>query len=98
MVAMLSGLAVALCMDGQYDESIRWAHRAISEQDTWTASYRPLIASLAHLDRIDEAHRAIEQLLAYEPDYHVGKVRRLYRPSPGAIRYLEGLIKAGLPD
>ncbi len=98
MVAMLSGLAVALCMDGQYDESIRWAQRAISEQDTWTASYRPLIASLAHLDRIDEAHRAIEQLLAYEPDYHVGKVRKLYQPSPGAIRYLEGLIKAGLPD
>ncbi len=98
MVAMLSGLAVALCMEGQYDESIKWAQRAISEQDTWTASYRPLIASLAQLGRIDEAHRAVEQLLFHDPDYHIEKIRNLYRPSPGADRYLEGLIKAGLPE
>jgi adenylate cyclase len=98
MVAMLSGLAVALCMDGEYEESIRWAHRAISEQDNWTASYRPLIASLAHLDHMNEAHQVVEQLLSRDPDYHIEKVRRLYRSSPGADRYLEGLIRAGLPE
>jgi adenylate cyclase len=98
LVAMLSGLAVALCMDGQYDESITWAQRAISEQDTWTASYRPLISSLTHLGRTDEAQRATEQLLARDPDYHVATIRSLYWPSPGADRYLEGLVRAGLPE
>jgi len=98
MVAMLSGLALALCMDGRYEESITWAQRAISEQDTWTASYRPLAASLAHLGRLDEARGVAAQLLAHDPDYHMAKVRLLYRSSPGADRYLEGLIKAGLPE
>jgi adenylate cyclase len=98
MVAMLSGLALALCMDGQYEESIRWARRAINEQDSWTASYRPLISSLAHLDRIDEARHLVGQLLARDPDYHIAKVRSLYRSSPGANRYMEGLVRAGLPE
>ncbi len=98
LVAMLSGLAVALCMDGQYDESITWAQRAIREQDTWTASYRPLISSLTHLGRADEAQRAVEQLMARDPDYRVTRIRSLYWPSPGADRYLEGLVKAGLPE
>ncbi|WP_046867620.1 adenylate/guanylate cyclase domain-containing protein [Microvirga massiliensis] len=96
MVAMLSGLALALCMDGKYEESIEWAQRAVNEQENWTASYRPLISSLAHLGRMDEARCGIEQLLARDPDYRVSSVRSLYRPSPGADRYLQGLIKAGL--
>jgi adenylate cyclase len=98
MVAMLSGLALALCMDGKYEESIEWAQRAISEQENWTASYRPLISSLAHLGRMDEARQAIDRLLARDLDYHVSSVRSLYRPSPGADRYVEGLIRAGLPE
>jgi adenylate cyclase len=98
MVAMLSGLAVALCMDGRYEESITWAQRAISEQDTWTASYRPLAASLAHLGRMDEARRVAEQLLAHDPGYRVEQIKSLYWSSPGFDRYLEGLIKAGLPE
>ncbi len=98
MVAMLSGLAVALCMDGQYEESITWAQRAISEQDTWTASYRPLIASMAHLGRIDEAKRVAEQLLTHDPGYRVARIKSLYRPSLGFERYLEGLVRAGLPE
>ena len=98
MVAMLSGLALALCMDGKYEESILWAHKAIGEQENWTASYRPLISSLAHLGRMEEAKRAVEQLMALDPVYRVSSVRSLYRPSPGTDRYLEGLVKAGLTE
>ena len=72
--------------------------RAISEQDTWTASYRPLISSLAHLGRMDEVRRAIEQLLARDPDYRVSSIGQLYWSSPGADRYIDGLIRAGLPE
>jgi adenylate cyclase len=96
MVAMLSGLAVALCMDGQYEESIKWARLAITEQENWAASYRPLVASLAHLERMEEARQAADELLGRDPGYHIAQVKSLYRPSPGADLYLEGLIKAGL--
>jgi adenylate cyclase len=97
-VAIESGLALALCMDGRYEESIEWAHKAIAEQASWTASYRPLAASLAQLGRIDEARRAAEQLLALEPDYRISKLMSLYWPSEGADRYFDGLRKAGLPE
>jgi adenylate cyclase len=98
MVAAESGLALALCMDGQYEDSILWAHKAIAEQASWTASYRSLAASLAQLGRLGEAKRAVEQLLSLEPDYRISKYAPLYRPSEGTERYLEGLRKAGLPE
>jgi adenylate cyclase len=98
MVAAESGLALALCMDAQYEESIAWAQKAIAEQASWTASYRALAASLAQLGRLDDAKRAVDQLIALEPDYRVAKYTSLYRPSEGTERYFEGLRKAGLPD
>jgi adenylate cyclase len=98
MVAMLSGLAVALCMEGRYEESVTWAQRALSEQNTWAASYRPLIASLAHLGRMNEAQRMVEHLLGQDPGYRIARVKLLYWASRGFDRYLEGLIKAGLPE
>jgi adenylate cyclase len=98
MIAMQSGLGLALCMDGQYEESVLWCRKAIVEQASWTASYRPLAASLAHLGRLDEARQAAEQLRALEPDCSIAKIAALYRPSEGAARYLEGLRMAGLPE
>jgi adenylate cyclase len=96
--AMTSGLAVALCMAGRDEESIRAARQAVAGQASWAASYRPLAASLAQLGRIDEARRAIEQLLVREPDSTIGKIVALFRPSEGLNRYLEGLRLAGLPE
>jgi adenylate cyclase len=98
LFAMQSGLAVALCMAGRYEESIRAAREAIIDQASWSASYRPLAASLAHLGRIDEGKRAIEQLLALESDAAIGKILALFRSSEGLDRYLEGLRAVGLPE
>jgi adenylate cyclase len=97
-VAMESGLALALCMDGQYEDSILWAHKAVAEQASWTATYRPLAASLAQLGRVDEARRVAEQLLSLEPDFRLAKIVPLYWRSEGTERYFAGLRKAGLPE
>jgi len=98
MITMQSGLGLALCMDAQYEDSIVWCRKAIVEQASWTASYRPLAASLAQLGRIEEAKLVAEQLRALEPDCSIAKIAALYRRSEGAARYLEGLRKAGLPE
>jgi adenylate cyclase len=98
MITMQSGLGLALCMDAQYEDSIVWCRKAIVEQASWTASYRPLAASLAQLGRIEEAKLVAEQLRALEPDCSIAKIAALYRRSEGASRYLEGLRKAGLPE
>jgi adenylate cyclase len=98
MVTMQSGLALAFCMGGQYEHSLLWCRKAIAEQASWSASYRPLAASFAHLGRSDEARQAVNQLAVFEPGCSVSKIAALYRPSEGAERYFEGLRKAGLPE
>lgn len=95
---MTSGLAVALCMAGRDEEAIVAARQAIVDQASWAASYRPLAASLAQLGQLDEARRAIEQLLVLEPDSAIGKILALFRASAGLDRYLQGLRLAGLPE
>src|SRR3954452_25088267 len=98
MITMQSGLGLALAMAAQYEDSIVWCRKAIVEQASWTATYRPLAASLAQLGRIEEAKLVAEQLRALEPDCSIAKIAALYRRSEGASRYLEGLRKAGLPE
>ena len=75
-----------------------WARKAIANQPSWAASYRPLAASLALSGRLDEARTVAAEILAFEPGYRISSIRPLYTPGPGADRYFEGLIKAGLPD
>ena len=97
-VAAASGLALAFCMDGQFEESVAWARKAISDQGSWTASYRPLAASLAQLGQEDEARRVAERLLELDPHYRMSRVRALYRPGASTDRYFDGLRMAGLPE
>jgi adenylate cyclase len=98
MVAAESGLALAYCMDGQFESSMVWARKAIANQPSWAASYRPLAASLALTDRLEEARAVAAEILAFEPGYRISGIRSLYSAGPGAARYLEGLARAGLPE
>jgi hypothetical protein len=64
---------------------------------SWTAGYRPLVASLAQLGRQTEAEAVARQMLRFEPAYRISISAARFRPSEGFHRYSEGLIKAGFP-
>lgn len=98
MFLFQSGLALAFTMNGEHEQAVAWARKAIEHQPTWTASYRPLIASLMHLGRSDEAHSAAQALLRMQPNYKIAWSARVYRESAGKSLIIDGLRKAGLPE
>ena len=93
-----SGLGVAHCMLGQYEEALAWLQRAILDTPSWTSSYRLLAACLAHLGRQAEAKAAARELLTRQPDFRIAPLRWPFKPSVGLERIVEGLRQAGLPD
>jgi adenylate cyclase len=93
-----SGLAIALVMEGEHQEAVQWARRAVAEQPNWTSSYRALAASLAHLGDSEGAAKAVAALLEREPTYRIASATAHYAPSAGKTLYVEGLRRAGLPE
>jgi tetratricopeptide (TPR) repeat protein len=93
--------AWALIVMGKYEEAAKSARMSvrIPNADIW--AYATLSAVLGHLDLLDEASMAREELLKRKPDFSQGFVRRFvyYNKTPAHLdRYIDGLRKAGLPN
>ena len=59
-----AGLALAHLLLERFEEAVTWGRRALKSNPDFTPSFRPLIASLAHLGRIEEA-RALRTTVAH---------------------------------
>jgi tetratricopeptide (TPR) repeat protein len=85
---------------GQYDLSVAWAQKTIEATPDFPAPWRYLVASLAHLGRMEEARAAKDELLRLMP--HEGlRLVRARLPSLNADRmerFVDGLRKAGVPE
>nr|WP_301288555.1 MULTISPECIES: transcriptional regulator [Methylorubrum] len=92
-----SGLGLALCMAGAHEEALAWLDRSMAEDPTWTSTHRVRAASLAWLGRQAEAETAAARFMALEPSYRASRAMRLYRPSVGKDRFVEGMRRAGVP-
>ena len=57
----LTGIAHAQMILGDYAEAIVWATRSLVVNPSFDPTYWMLIAANAHLGRMDEAHRLLEQ-------------------------------------
>jgi adenylate cyclase len=59
-----------------------------------------LIASLGHLGRRDDARRIIAEVTSLRPDFSVAFVQttHLYSDPAYMSHYVDGLMKAGLPE
>lgn len=92
-----SGLGLALCMLGAFEEALAPLRRSILDVPRWTVSHRVLAACLAHLGREDEARAAARDHQALDPSYGIDAALRIYRPSPGRAFLVKGMRKAGIP-
>ena len=63
----LTGMAYVHFFAGRYDESLSWATRATQRQPNFPGSQRMVMASLAMVGRVAEAHRACDALLQADP-------------------------------
>ena len=93
----LTGMGIAFIDLGRFDEAVAAARKALSQNQTFAASYRCLTTALAHLGREAEARQAAARLLELEPDFRISKW-----VAHGGRRqdqlFIDGLRKAGLPE
>ena len=62
--------------------------------------YKPLIASLGHLGRVEEAKPYVDKLLALEPNFSLERFAKVYPIKYESDRehYVRGLRLAGIPE
>jgi adenylate cyclase len=78
---------------------VSWCERAINESPNYITTYHVLAASLAHLDRLDEARITVQKILSLQPNSTLERAARAgYRKPEHRALWLDGLRKAGLPE
>jgi TolB-like protein/Tfp pilus assembly protein PilF len=100
------GLALAHFVAGNYDEALNWTTQGLTHWPASVPTMRYRAAALGLLGRIEEAHQAVQRLLALVPSLTMARVRRHveiemknpYKKPGVAEAYYEGLRRAGLPE
>ena len=84
----------------QYEEAVTWAHKALRQPNFQWSRHAALISALAHLGRLDESRRALDDLLRLRPTFTLAFVRKYHLISdPDDMAHLlDGLRKANVPD
>jgi tetratricopeptide (TPR) repeat protein len=92
--------AIAYTFNGQYEQAVLVGRRAVKTNPHFTASYKPLIASLGHLGRPDEAGPFIRKLQSLQPNFTIARFAQTYpfKRDADRERYCEGLRLAGVPE
>jgi tetratricopeptide (TPR) repeat protein len=91
---------VAYTIKGDYERAIIVGRRVTKAIPGFVNGYKPLLASLGHLGRLDEARHYVEKLLALEPDFTVERFGQVYpfKKASDRDRYMTGLRLAGVPE
>ena len=90
---------------GSWEQAVAWFRRAIEANRNFPLTYFHLVAALAQLDRLDEAHAAVKAGLALNPAFTLYRVRAAWTAQSDDPTYLaglepvfEGMRKAGVPE
>jgi TolB-like protein/class 3 adenylate cyclase len=90
---------------GSWEQAVAWFRRAIEANRNFPLTYFRLVAALAQLDRLDEAHAAVKAGLALNPAFTISRARAAWTAQSDDPTYLaglepvfEGMRKAGVPE
>jgi tetratricopeptide (TPR) repeat protein len=91
---------VAYTFKGDYERAVLVGRRAVKSNPNFTAGYKPLIAALGLLGRVEEARPYVDKLCALEPTFTVERFGEVYpfKRDEDRQRYLTGLRRAGVPE
>jgi TolB-like protein/class 3 adenylate cyclase len=100
MFGMQTAMAWAHFNAGRFDEASAWAQKAFVEQPRYSPALRIVAASNAMAGRLQVAQKAMARLRELDPGLRLSDVNDLapLRRPEDAARFVEGLLKAGLPD
>ena len=92
-------LGQAHYVNGNFDEAVVWARRAVGRNGAVAFSLRTLIASLMALDKFDEAAVAAGHLLRVQPGFRLGPYeKRCPFRGDALVTWIARLRAAGLPE
>jgi tetratricopeptide (TPR) repeat protein len=92
--------SVSYAFAGDYERAVESARRVIRVSPMFVNGYKPLIASLGHLGRVEEAKPYVDKLLAIEPNFSLERFAKVYPIKYDSDRehYMKGLRLAGIPE
>ena len=96
-------VGIAKCYAGRNGEALEWLNRSVEFNPNSSAPRFCLAATLAHLDRIEEAREAACACLALNPSFTIAQFRsQTHSDDPvylaGRERMYAGLRMAGVPE
>jgi len=91
---------IAYTFKGEYEHAALVGRRSVKINPEFVNGYKPLIASLGHLGRREEAKLYVRKLLSLEPTFTVESFGEMYpfKRDSDRERYMEGLRLAGVPE
>jgi len=94
-----SYMSLALFQESRYEECIKWCQDALRDlPNPLPAMHRPMAASYAMLDRMDEARAAITELKLRAPNVSAESTRTFpFKNADAVTRYVEAMRKAEAP-
>lgn len=95
-----SARCVSYIFAGQYEQSIKWGRRSVSDNPTFSNGIKQLLVGLGHLQLHSEAEVYVEKLLELEPKFCIREFLTKYpaKKSEDLHRLAEGLRIAGVPE
>ena len=95
-----TALAFAHLFQGEFEEAITWARRAMEGNPNYTVTYRALACALAHAGRLHEAQAVIQRLATLLPDvsFRTLPERAVFKHSGKLDLINEVLRLAGVPE
>jgi DNA-binding SARP family transcriptional activator/TolB-like protein/Flp pilus assembly protein TadD len=90
---------IAYTFKRDYERAVVVGRRVVKSVPYFNNAYKPLIASLGHLGRREEAAPYVDKLLSLEPDFTVEKFGKTYpfKLAEDRENYCKGLRLAGVP-
>ena len=91
---------IASSLSGRHESAAKIGHRVLRSNANFTATYRPLIASLGHLGLREDAEPLVAAAELLDPDFSIDCIRKNYPPISETHQdiFLTGLKKAGVRD
>lgn len=93
-------LAFAHLLQGQHDEALRWAARALAHRSDWMAALWASALANAFTGNIDDARKAVARIRQLNPKLHVSAFHDVipFRRPQDMELVMKGFRLAGLPE
>ena len=97
---MATGMAIACIGEGNYEEAVDWAKRALAANRTFAVALRALVVALVNVGQLDRARVALDELLAGDPGLTVSVLQRRLNYFHAALlqTYITAFRSVGLPE